>query len=159
MDSGEATCLNAVIMPESFRVLKLSGNRFPLWKKAEFKVTSDSKPPFRQLVLFSHLRNYPIKQHISLSYIYPYWIAAIIFDGHNIHSEGANWTAIEIILRSSKIFSSATVWFHQKKPVLSIQTSQTDGANHCFLPRDHENGFPFCRLANQTGSRRETLIY
>jgi hypothetical protein len=45
MDWGEAIFLIAVFMPESFRVLKMSGNRFPLWKKAEFQVTVDSKPP------------------------------------------------------------------------------------------------------------------
>jgi len=52
MDWGEATYLDAVIMPRSFRVLGVSGKihrtkkalakNVPLWKKAEFRVTRDS---------------------------------------------------------------------------------------------------------------------
>jgi hypothetical protein len=55
IDSGEDTCIHAVFMPKSFRVLGLSekihrtkkahAKNFPLWKKAEFRVTGDSKPP------------------------------------------------------------------------------------------------------------------
>jgi hypothetical protein len=54
-DSGEDTWINAVFMPRSLRVLGVSGKvhrtkkaqakKFPLWKKAEFRVTRDSKPP------------------------------------------------------------------------------------------------------------------
>jgi len=61
-------------MPRSFRFLGDSGKnhrtkkaqakKILLWKKVEFRVTGDSKPPVGRNQLFSRLRNCPIKQHI-----------------------------------------------------------------------------------------------
>jgi hypothetical protein len=55
IDSGEDTRINAVFMPRSCRVLGVAGKihrtkkaqakKLPLWKKAEFRATRDSKPP------------------------------------------------------------------------------------------------------------------
>jgi hypothetical protein len=56
LDWGEAINFAAIFMPKSFRRLRMSGNLFLLFKKTEFQVPGNAKPPVRQIELIRRIR-------------------------------------------------------------------------------------------------------